>query len=316
MTRSVATRGQSAAVAPAVETIKADIAADDSVNMDETSWRQAGKLVWLWLAATTTAVYFLIAPTRSRKGGPVREEQGDEARAMRSIVTRGDKLLPANFEGNATTDRYAVYDILDPFSHPFCHCHLRRANKAPTQALIDRGSDTAPVGTALLTASDALFHVWKRYRRGEIDRAAMRAEMAPVRETWRAALTDGLGSPDKRTRRFCKKLNDCWPCLWIFSIEPGVEPTNRGPVREERRDEARATRSVATRGGEQQIRPPVRWRRTSFGTQSDAGSLFAARMLTVFATAQRRGVDALSWLQIALHAHLARKPLPVLPQPA
>jgi len=38
--------------------------------------------------ATTTAVYFLIAPTHSRK--------------------ELDKRLPADFEGNTTTDRYAV----------------------------------------------------------------------------------------------------------------------------------------------------------------------------------------------------------------
>jgi len=224
------------------------------------------------LAASATAVYFLIAPTRSRK--------------------ELDKLLPADFEGNATTDRYAVYNVLEPLAHQFCHSHLRR----DFQAVIDRGGDGAPIGEKLLAASDALFHVWHRFKNDEIDWAAMRLEMAPVRKTWSAILTDGLTSPDKRARRLCKTLRYYWPCLWIFWIEPGVEPTNNY--------------------GEQQMRPPVRWRRTSFGTQSDAGSLFAARMLSVFATAHRRGIDALAWLTLAMHAHLARKPLPVLPQPA
>jgi len=262
----------SEAVAPAVEAIKADVAAAENVNLDETSWKEAGKLVWLRLAATTTSVYYLIAPTRSRN--------------------ELDKLLPADFEGNATTDRYAVYNVLDALSHQFCHSHLRR----DFQAVIDRGGDGAPIGKKLLAASDALFHVWHRFKNGATDWAAMRREMAPVRTTWRDVFNAGLASPDKRVRRLCKTLLYYWPCLWIFWIDQGVEPTNNY--------------------AEQQMRPPVRWRRTCFGTQSSAGSLFAARMLSVFATAHRRGVDALGWLTLALHAHLAQKPLPLLPQPA
>jgi hypothetical protein len=48
---------------------------------------------------------------------------------------------------------------------------------------------------------------------------------------------------------------------WLFVTVEGLEPTNNA--------------------AERAIRPAVLWRRTSFGSQSEAGSVFVARMLTV-----------------------------------
>jgi len=52
--------------------------------------------------------------------------------------------------------------------------------------------------------------------------------------------------------------------MWLFITVEGVEPTNNA--------------------AERAIRPAVLWRRTSFGAQSQAGSVFVARMLTVVTT--------------------------------
>jgi len=46
----------------------------------------------------------------------------------------------------------------------------------------------------------------------------------------------------------------------------------------------------------------VLWRKGSFGTQSDPGSLFVARMRTAIDTAKRRGVHFIDWLEQACHA--------------
>jgi hypothetical protein len=62
------------------------------------------------------------------------------------------------------------------------------------------------------------------------------------------------------------------PSVWTFVSIPGVEPTNNG--------------------AERALRPAVIWKYTSFGSQSQAGSEFVARILTVNATlkAQHRSV--------------------------
>ena len=49
--------------------------------------------------------------------------------------------------------------------------------------------------------------------------------------------------------------------MWLFVTTAGVEPTNNA--------------------AERAIRPAVLWRRTSFGSQTQAGSVFVARMLTL-----------------------------------
>jgi transposase len=60
--------------------------------------------------------------------------------------------------------------------------------------------------------------------------------------------------------------------MWLFIREEGVEPTNNA--------------------AERAIRPAVIWRRTSFGSDSAAGSEFVSRLLTVVAslTLQERNI--------------------------
>ena len=54
----------SQALRPAHAEALAEVRDADVKNVDETSWKQAGKLCWLWLAATQTAAVFLIHARR------------------------------------------------------------------------------------------------------------------------------------------------------------------------------------------------------------------------------------------------------------
>lgn len=60
------------------------------------------------------------------------------------------------------------------------------------------------------------------------------------------------------------------------------------------------------------IRPAVLWRRTSFGTQSQAGSTFVARMLTVVTTLRSQQRNVLEYMTAACHAARQGKPAPSL----
>lgn len=60
------------------------------------------------------------------------------------------------------------------------------------------------------------------------------------------------------------------------------------------------------------IRPAVLWRRTSFGTQSKAGSDFVARMLTVVTTLRSQQRNVLEYMTMACHAARAGQSAPSL----
>ena len=70
--------------------------------------------------------------------------------------------------------------------------------------------------------------------------------------------------------------------MWLFVTTEGVEPTNNA--------------------AERAIRPAVIWRRTSFGSQTQTGSTFVARMLTVVITLKSQTRNILEFLAQAVAA--------------
>ncbi len=68
----------------------------------------------------------------------------------------------------------------------------------------------------------------------------------------------------------------------------------------------------ANNAAERAIRPAVLWRRTSFGTQSAAGSTFVARMLTVVNTLRSQKRNVLEFMTAACSATRAGMPAPSL----
>ncbi len=67
--------------------------------------------------------------------------------------------------------------------------------------------------------------------------------------------------------------------LWTFVRVRGVEPTNND--------------------AERALRRAVLWRRKSFGTQSEVGSRFVERILTVVTTLRQQGRNVLEYLTAA-----------------
>jgi transposase len=63
---------------------------------------------------------------------------------------------------------------------------------------------------------------------------------------------------------------------------------------------------------ERQVRHGVRWRKTSFGTQSETGSRFAERIMTVVATMKQQQRNLLDYLTEACEAANWNKPSPSL----
>lgn len=164
--------------------------------------------------------------------------------------------------------------------------HLRR----DFQAMIDRDGDGAEVGRQLLWQSNKLFEYWHKVRDGTIRRSTFLQYMTWLRPMVRSSLERGSRCACTKTAATCGELRRLWDCLWTFTRVEGVEPTNNA--------------------AERALRHAVIWRRISGGTDSEGGSRFVERMLSVVATCRQQGRNALEYLTRCLEARLrgARPP--------
>jgi hypothetical protein len=199
----------SAALKPVYETIHTAVQQQDRCNLDETSWKEAGKRRWLWTMVTTIATVFLVSTSRS---GP----------ALR-------QLLGECYAGIMTSDRHRPYLKQPPERHQVCWSHLIRN----FQALVDRGGRPGIWGADFLELSRVVFRLWHLYREGTIDRATLQAAMAPVQTAFHALLERGARRADA-PEALCQELLAHEAAPWTFVREERVEPTGY-PLGERRR---------------------------------------------------------------------------------
>ena len=102
----------------------------------------------------------------------------------------------------------------------------------------------------------------------------------------------GEARADHKAAGLCRGLNRWWTALWTFTRVEGVEPT--------------------TNVSERALRPAVLWRKGSVGSDREAGSRFAERLLTVVATCRQQGRRLLDFLVVAGEAAVRGSPPPSL----
>ncbi|HMB02404.1 MAG TPA: IS66 family transposase [Isosphaeraceae bacterium] len=170
----------------------------------------------------------------------------------------------------------------------FCWAHLRR----DFQAMIDRGRESTEVGRRLLEHSERLFDWWHRVRDGTMARATFRSHVAIMRFAFRDDLRRGVACGCAKTAATCRELLAGETHLWTFVRVEGLEPTNND--------------------AERALRHGVIYRKLSGGTDSEAGSRFVERMLTVVATCRQQDINVLDYLTRCYQAHLDGQPAPSL----
>jgi|688.fasta_scaffold276511_1 transposase len=259
------------------------------LHSDETSFTQgngdganeSSKRAWIWVLVTPLVSVFAVWLSRSQAVAKT--------------------LMGETYDGIVVSDRYSGYGWLPVAQRQVCWAHLKR----DFTRIAERSGVSQAIGEGLLAAEKTLFHLWYQVRDGTLTHEAFRQAVQPVQaevNRWlQEAANYDIGPQEKtplaKTVRTCRQLLAVESALWTFVERVGVEPTNNA--------------------AERALRPAVIWRRTSFGAQSQAGSEFVARMLTVVTSLQAQQRDVLDFLTQAIQAERLGHEHPDLrPQPS
>ncbi|MCA1853361.1 MAG: IS66 family transposase, partial [Beggiatoa sp.] len=241
------------------------------VHSDETSWKQALKRAWLWVAVTPWVTVFLI---RLSRGKVVAEE-----------------LLGEGFAGYLVSDRWSGYSWVELRRRQVCFAHLKR----DFQKIADAQGDLARIGQSLLEQTQRLFKLWHRVGEGTLKRASFATYASVIRGEIRALLEQGMVCADAKIAGMCRKILSVEPAMWTFVRVGGVDPTNND--------------------GERSLRHAVLWRKGSYGTQSEDGSRYVERILTVVMTLRQQRRSVLEYLTATCQSALCHESPPsLLPQ--
>jgi transposase len=169
---------------------------------DETSWKKAGALCWLWAAATASVAVFVIHAKRSALG-------------LAAIL--GEEIA-----GIVHSDRWHVYLQLPAERRQLCWAHLKR----DFQKVVDYGGPSEGVGRKGLRIVKEVFAAWHAFQEGKVTREKLGTMIEPLERRLNKALVEGAYGADARVKTFCENVLKLEPALWTFVRHEGVEPTN------------------------------------------------------------------------------------------
>ena len=258
----------SEAVSGAVIEAQAYIQQQPIVGVDETGFKQrngdgqnaAKTSGWLWVAVTPLIISFQVILSRASSAAQT--------------------VLGSAFTGFITSDRCPAYNWVNVANRQVCWAHLKR----DFLQISERLGASAEIGESLLFQEKLLFNLWHQFRNEKLTRPELTQAVEPIQAKFSSILIEAAElsidehekTPLAKTVRTCRNLLKLFDSLWLFVREEGVEPTNNA--------------------AERAIRPAVIWRRTSFGSDSAAGSEFVSRLLTVVSSLNLQERNILDFL--------------------
>jgi len=266
----------SEALAAPVAALQRQMQQSAVLHCDETSFRQQGTRGWLW--GITDGIHSCFRIQMSRAQAAV------------------DQMLGPAYDGVVVSDRYSAYNHLPLERRQLCWAHLKR----DLQAIAERPGRCAALGECLLQVERQVFGLWQWVRDGTCRREVFAVAAATYQRSLETLLQEGsswLNDPqatplERKTARTCRTLLVQSQALWTFAHHPGVEPTNNA--------------------AERALRNGVIWRKLSLGSQSDHGSAFVARMMSVTQTLHSQKRNVLDYLTRTMDAFAIGRPAPSL----
>ena len=176
------------------------------LNIDESGWRIAGLLAWLWCFTSKTLAYYVL--TQSRAGPVVK------------------KVLGSHFKGILVTDFFGAYNRIQAFAKQKCVVHLLREIKQVS--LRNRSKEWKLFARRLKRLMhEALKLVINRDKLGEstYDRRVAKLHI-------RLADVFGITYRDKDCERLAKRLMKHSEELFVFLLHPEVPSNNNHAERQ------------------------------------------------------------------------------------
>jgi transposase len=267
----------SEAVAAPVEEARAAVREQTVVHQDETGWFEGPQ------EGRKARAWLWVAVTAAATVFRIVRSRG--ARVAKEMVGEG-------FGGFLVVDRWSAYRWKPRGMRQVCWAHLVR----DFRSFVEHGGESARLGEQLLQCAAIMFRMWHRIRDGTLTRRTFQRRMKKVERSVGRLLRKAAVCGDAKIEGMAKEILKHEPALFTFVYADGVEPTNNK--------------------AERALRSAVIWRKVSFGTDSEHGSRFVERILTVVATLKQQRRHALSYLTTACEAVLHHRPAPsLLPSP-
>jgi transposase len=179
-----------------------------------------------------------------------------------------------NFHGKVTSDRYSAYNVIPTQNRQSCWAHLIRDFRRFSHSQYE---DVQAIGKELLEKSEQIFSIRALFKSGQIQKEQLLDKIKPVRQSIEKLLRKGsMMFLRKSFSVSCGNIFNMRRTLWLWLEDLSIEPTN----------------NLA----ERQLRPYVIWRKLSFGSQSERGSRFVERTMSIIATCGQSGTDVFELL--------------------
>ncbi|MGH8296699.1 MAG: IS66 family transposase [Steroidobacteraceae bacterium] len=202
------------------------------------------------------------------------------------------ELLGEQFGGFVVSDRYAGYHFLDVLQQQLCWCHCIRQ----LVEVSEREGATGKLGAKLVKAAREVIKTHRRYLEDDHDLDWLREQLAPLRQQIKALLEQGERGHHQRTANFCSGLLEEYEALWTFCDVQDIQIP------------------VTNNAAERALRHAVLLRRIQGGTQSDQGSRWIERILSIRETLRLQDRPVLDYLiQAATTAHHGQPAPSILP---
>jgi transposase len=198
------------------------------------------------------------------------------------------ELLGEDFGGFVICDRYVGYHWLDVLQQQLCWAHWVRS----LVALSERQGAAGKLGRKLLKAAREVIAIHRDYLKDDHDLLWLREQLAPLREQIKTLLEQGARGRDQKTVNYCAGLLEEYDALWTFcDVEDLRIPMDNNAA-------------------ERALRHAVILRRVQGGTQSDHGSRWVERILSIRETMRLQDRPVLDYLIGAATAVRHGQPAP------
>jgi len=184
---------------PTYEMLCAQVRGSPMVSPDETGWRVAGVLQWLWAFATPTTTVYRIQPGRGF------------AEAAAGLGT--------DFAGVLVRDGWAPYRQFTDAMHQTCVAHLLRRCR-----LMTADHPHSRFGTDVQAILQQALAVRDRYHAGTISAHGLAVARGHLMTRLDTRLAQPSHVPD--VQRFARHLAREYEALWSFLYDPAIDATN------------------------------------------------------------------------------------------